>query len=126
MSIVQPLLVLQEEIGSGQIPDEPDINLNPVFDKLEPSNVDLEDVATLSFAFNRRDEETNFDANPLFTVVDHELETPDGVEGPHLTYLKPDSVSFNTDPRLKNMSNQTRQIQEIEEDMSMHSQIPCM
>ncbi|RLU16697.1 hypothetical protein DMN91_010765 [Ooceraea biroi] len=107
--------VSQRETGSGQLPDEPDINLNPVFDKLGPPNVDLEDVATsLSFAFNRRDQESDFSGNPLFIVVDHELATPDGIEGPALTYVKPDTVIFN-DPRL-NITDQSSQ--EMEEDMS--------
>jgi len=111
--------VLQKETGSGQMPDEPDINLNPVFDKLGPPNIDLEDVPILSSAFNRRDQETDFDGNPLFIVVDHELATPDGIEGPMLTYVKPDTVSFKNDPRL----NATDQItQDIEEDSNVQSQ----
>jgi len=102
------------------MPDEPDINLNPVFDKLGPPNIDLEDVPIqLSSAFNRRDQETDFDGNPLFIVVDHELATPDGIEGPMLTYVKPDTVSFKNDPRL----NATDQItQDIEEDSNVQSQ----
>lgn len=92
------LPVPQTENGSGQTPDEPDINLNPVFDKLEPSNTDFEDMES----FDKQTQDSDFDRNPLFVVVDHELATPDGIEGPVPVYVKPDATDLNNS--LSNMT----------------------
>lgn len=99
--IILSYTVPRAEIGSGQTPDEPDINLNPVFDKLGPPNVDLEDMEASFSDFNGQ----NQDAFPLFVVVDHELATPDGVEGPVPVSVKPD-INFDGD-QLSNMANQS-------------------
>lgn len=37
----------------------------------------------------------NFDGNPHFVVIDHELETPDGIEGPVSVSVKPD-INFDS------------------------------
>jgi len=106
--------VPQREAGSGQTPDEPDINLNPVFDRLGPPSIDLEDME----AFNRQSQDpfaTDFDGNPLFVVVDHELETPEGIEGPVPVSVKPDITHFDGNP-LSNVTNETDQ--KIEVDLS--------
>ncbi|KMQ84384.1 alpha-2-macroglobulin-like protein 1 protein, partial [Lasius niger] len=100
------LIVPRAEIGSGQTPDEPDINLNPVFDRLGPPNVDLENMEASFFNGQSQDPFSNFNGNPLFVVVDHELATPDGVEGPVPVSVKPDIVNFDGDP-LSNMTNQS-------------------
>ncbi|KAM0729472.1 Alpha-2-macroglobulin-like protein 1 [Formica fusca] len=102
-------IVPRAEIGSGQTPDEPDINLNPVFDRLGPPNVDLEDMEASFSSFNGQNQDpfpANFDGNPLFVVVDHELATPDGIEGPVPVSVKPDIDSFDGD-QLSNMANQS-------------------
>lgn len=51
---------------------------------------------------------TDFDLNPLFVVVDHELATPEGVEGPVLVSVKPDITHFDVNP-LSNVTNETDQ-----------------
>lgn len=99
-------IVPRAEIGSGQTPDEPDINLNPVFDRLGPPNVDLENMEASFFNGQSQDPFSNFNGNPLFVVVDHELATPDGVEGPVPISVKPDIANFDGDP-LSNMTNQS-------------------
>ncbi|XP_011146903.2 murinoglobulin-1 [Harpegnathos saltator] len=91
--------VPQTEIGSGQTPDEPDINLNPIFDRLEPPSVSLEDIEGSS-VFNKQDQDANFDGNPNFVVVDHELATPDGIEGPTPVYIKPDTTNIDSETPL--------------------------
>lgn len=109
--------VPQREAGSGQTPDEPDINLNPVFDRLGPS-IDLEDMEAPFSTFNRPDQDpfaTDFNGNPLFVVVDHELATPEGVEGPVPVFVKPDITNFDDSP-LSNVTNETDQ--KIEADLS--------
>lgn len=40
------------------------------------------------------DSSSNFFGNPAFVIIDHELESPDGVEGPPPVYVKP-SYNFN-------------------------------
>lgn len=98
------------EVGSGQTPDEPDINLNPVFDRLEPPSINLEDIEEPS-AFSKQDQDTDFDGNPNFVVVDHELATPDGVEGPTPVYVKPDITNIDSElPR--DISNHTASMEE--------------
>ncbi|XP_012231026.1 alpha-2-macroglobulin-like protein 1 isoform X2 [Linepithema humile] len=96
-------IVPQTEAGSGQTPNEPDINLNPVFDRLGPPSVDLDDMEA-SFNKPGQDLSLNYDGNPLFVVVDHELATPDGIEGPVPVSVKPDF----SDPLLDE-TNQTDQ-----------------
>lgn len=58
----------QVDTGSGQSSDDVEISSTPVVDEI-------------------------FD-NPSFVVVDHELETPDGIEGPVPVYVKPSSTNF--------------------------------
>lgn len=84
--------------------------MNPVFDKLGPPNVDLEDMEASFSDFNGQ----NQDAFPLFVVVDHELATPDGVEGPVPVSVKPD-INFNGD-QLSNVANQS--VERIDTDSS--------
>ncbi|XP_011696887.1 PREDICTED: alpha-2-macroglobulin-like protein 1 isoform X2 [Wasmannia auropunctata] len=113
---IEQIIVPQREAGSGQTPDEPDINLNPVFDRLGPPNIDLEDMEAPFATFNRPDQDpfaTDFDGNPLFVVVDHELATPEGVEGPVPVSVKPDIVHFDGNP-LSNAANETDQKLEVE------------
>jgi len=111
----QSVSVPQTEVGSGQTPNEPDINLNPVFDRLGPPSVDLEDMEASFSAFNKPGQDlslTNYDGiHPLFVVVDHELATPDGIEGPVPVSVKPDfGVSLlnetnQTDEKIETDSN---------------------
>jgi len=104
---IQSLSAPQTEAGSGQTPNEPDINLNPVFDRLGPPRVDFEDMQASFSGFNKPGQDlslTNYDGNPLFVVVDHELATPDGIEGPVPVSVKPE---FD-DPLLEK-TNQTDQ-----------------
>lgn len=106
--------VPQKETGSGQIPDEPDINLNPVFDRLGPPSIGDEDLEA-PFSTLRHGQNsfaTDFDLNPLFVVVDHELATPEGVEGPVLVSVKPDITHF--DNPLLNVTNETDQKTEVD------------
>lgn len=112
--------VPQREAGSGQTPDEPDINLNPVFDRLGPPvlEIDFEDMEAPFSTLIRQGQNpfaTDFDGNPLFVVVDHELATPEGVEGPMSVSVKPDIIHFDGDP-LSNVTNETDQ--KIETDLS--------
>jgi len=110
--------VPQREAGSGQTPDEPDINLNPVFDRLGPPSIDLEDMEAPFLTFNRQGQDpfaTDFDRNPLFIVVDHELATPEGIEGPVPVSVKPSIIYFDDNP-LSNMTNETDQ--KIEMDLN--------
>lgn len=77
-----------------------------MFDRLGPLSVDLEDMEASLSAFNKPGQDlslTNYDGNPLFVVVDHELATPDGIEGPVPVSVKPDF-----DPLL-NEANRTDQ-----------------
>ncbi|XP_020295682.1 alpha-2-macroglobulin-like protein 1 isoform X2 [Pseudomyrmex gracilis] len=102
--------VSQTESGSGQIPDEPDINLNPVFDRLGPPNIDFEDME-MSAKQNQDSFPANFDGNPHFVVIDdHELETPDGIEGPVSVSVKPD-INFDSvqekEANINNAQSQT-------------------
>lgn len=80
-----------------------------MFDRLGPPNVDLEDMEASFSSFNGQNQDpfpANFDGNPLFVVVDHELATPDGIEGPVPVSVKPDIDSFDGD-QLSNMANQS-------------------
>lgn len=56
--------------------------------------MNLEDIEGPS-AFNKQDEDTDFDGNPNFVVVDHELATPEGVEGPTPVFVKPDTTDID-------------------------------
>ncbi|XP_077262894.1 alpha-2-macroglobulin-like protein 1 [Temnothorax americanus] len=117
-------IVPQREAGSGQAPDEPDINLNPVFDKLGPPSIDLEDMEAPFSTLIRQGQNsfgTDFDGNPLFVVVDHELATPEGVEGPVPVSVKPDITHFDDYPLL-NVTNETEQ--KIEVDLSNAQILP--
>ncbi|KAL0109694.1 hypothetical protein PUN28_014611 [Cardiocondyla obscurior] len=117
-------IVPQRESGSGQTPDEPDINLNPVFDKLGPPSIDLEDMEVPFSTFPRHEQNpfaTDFDRNPLFVVVDHELATPEGVEGPVPVSVKPDITHFDSNP-LSNLTNETDQ--KIEADLRDTQMLP--
>ncbi|XP_011636564.2 murinoglobulin-1-like [Pogonomyrmex barbatus] len=110
-------IVPQREAGSGQTPDEPDINLNPVFDRLGPPNIDLEDMEVPFSTFNKPSQDpfaTDFEGNPHFVVVDHELATPEGIEGPVPVSVKPDIAYFDAYPL--NVTNETDQ--KIEADLS--------
>lgn len=73
--------------------------------------MDLEDTEASPAALNK---DPDFEGNPSFVVVDHELATPDGVEGPSPIYVKP-PVNFdgNGEP-LPDATNRT--IQTIEAD----------
>ncbi|XP_018342836.1 PREDICTED: alpha-2-macroglobulin-like protein 1 isoform X2 [Trachymyrmex septentrionalis] len=116
--------VPQREAGSGQTPDEPDINLNPVFDRLGPPSIDLEDMEAPFLTFNRQGQDpfaTDFDRNPLFVVVDHELATPEGIEGPVPVSVKPGIIHFDDNP-LSNMTNETDQ--KIEVDLNNNETLP--
>ncbi|XP_011171215.1 alpha-2-macroglobulin-like protein 1 isoform X3 [Solenopsis invicta] len=115
-------IVPQREAGSGQTPDEPDINLNPVFDRLGP-RIDLEDMEAPFSTLIKQSQDpfaTDFDGNPLFVVVDHELATPEGVEGPVSVSVKPDITHFDGD--LSNVTNETDQ--KIEVDLSNVQTLP--
>ncbi|KAG5321098.1 A2ML1 protein, partial [Pseudoatta argentina] len=117
-------IVPQREAGSGQTPDEPDINLNPVFDRLGPPSIDLEDMEAPFLTFNRQGQDpfaTDFDRNPLFVVVDHELATPEGIEGPVPVSVKPGIIHFDDNP-LSNMTNETNQ--KIETDLNNNETLP--
>ncbi|KAG5319082.1 A2ML1 protein, partial [Acromyrmex heyeri] len=117
-------IVPQREAGSGQTPDEPDINLNPVFDRLGPPSIDLEDMEAPFLTFNRQGQDpfaTDFDRNPLFVVVDHELATPEGIEGPVPVSVKPGIIHFDDNP-LSNMTNETDQ--KIETDLNNNETLP--
>lgn len=57
------------DTGSGQTPDDLEINSTPVVDEV-------------------------FD-NPSFVSVDHDLETPEGIEGPVLVYVRPSITNSN-------------------------------
>ncbi|KAL2717509.1 murinoglobulin-1-like [Vespula squamosa] len=59
----------QVDTGSGQTPDDLEINSTPVVDEI-------------------------FD-NPSFVSVDHDLETPEGIEGPVLVYVRPSGTNLN-------------------------------
>ncbi|XP_047344508.1 alpha-2-macroglobulin-like protein 1 [Vespa velutina] len=59
----------QGDTGSGQTPDDSEINSTPVVDEI-------------------------FD-NPSFVSVDHDLETPEGIEGPVLVYVRPSITNLN-------------------------------
>lgn len=59
--------------------------------------------------FNKQDQEADFDGNPNFVVVDHELATPDGVEGPTPVYVKPDDTANLDDESLLGTTNRTAQ-----------------
>lgn len=88
-----------------------------MFDRLGPPNVDLEDMEASFSAFNGQNQDpfpANFDGNPLFVVVDHELATPDGVEGPVPVSVKPD-INFDGD-QLSNVTNQSAE--RIDTDLS--------
>lgn len=114
----------QREAGSGQTPDEPDINLNPVFDRLGPPSIDLEDMEAPFSTLIRQGQNpfaTDFDGNPLFVVVDHELATPEGIEGPVSVSVKPDITYFDGNP----LSNVTSETDQKIEDLS-NVQTLCM
>ncbi|KAI4503310.1 hypothetical protein M0802_001532 [Mischocyttarus mexicanus] len=59
----------QVDTGSGQIPDDSEINSTPIVDEV-------------------------FD-NPSFVSIDHELDTPEGIEGPVLVYVRPNPFNGN-------------------------------
>ncbi|KAG7202424.1 hypothetical protein KM043_018735 [Ampulex compressa] len=84
---------LQVESGSGQTPDEPDINLNPVFDRMEPNAEVTKKPEDTFIASDKETEESSLDVNPHFVQVTYELETPDGIEGPVTVHVRPDTVS---------------------------------
>ncbi|XP_011874735.1 PREDICTED: alpha-2-macroglobulin-like protein 1 isoform X2 [Vollenhovia emeryi] len=110
-------IVPQREAGSGQTPDEPDINLNPVFDRLGPPSIDLDDMEAPFSTLIRQEQNpfaTDFDGNPLFVVVEHELATPEGVEGPVPVSVKPDITHFDSNP----LSTTNETDQKIEADLS--------
>ncbi|XP_012532021.1 alpha-2-macroglobulin-like protein 1 [Monomorium pharaonis] len=113
-------IVPQREAGSGQTPDEPDINLNPVFDRLGP-RIDFDDMEAPFSTLVKQDQDplaTDFEnGNPLFVVVDHELATPEGVEGPVPVSVKPDITHF-VDPS----TNETDQ--KIEMDLNNVQTLP--
>lgn len=75
----------QMESGSGLIPDEPDTNLHVNFDKVDRP-VEIGETPSA-----KSTENPNYEVNPSFVVVNHELETPDGMEGPVPVYVKPET-----------------------------------
>lgn len=87
-----------------------------MFDRLGPY-IDLEDMETTLNKQGQNSFSTNFDGNPLFVIVDHELATPEGVEGPVPVSVKPDSTHFDDYPLSSNVTdNETDQ--KIEADLS--------
>ncbi|XP_076621496.1 alpha-2-macroglobulin-P isoform X2 [Colletes latitarsis] len=82
----------QVESGSGlMMPDEPDTNHNPNFDTNIGTPDNTENPST------KETEDTDTPGNPSFVIVNHELETPEGVEGPVPVYAKPDTFDYKTE-----------------------------
>lgn len=82
-----------------------------MFDRLGPPSIDLEDMEAPFSTLIKQGQNpfaTDFDGNPLFVVVDHELATPEGVEGPVPVSVKPDIIHFDSNP-LSNVTNETDQ-----------------
>ncbi|XP_066592787.1 alpha-2-macroglobulin-like protein 1 isoform X2 [Prorops nasuta] len=86
--LVDPSEDLLVDLGSGQSPKEHDMNLNPIFVKLDTGTNTPDGFEKLPPS--KATDEPAF-GNPEFVIVDHELETPDGVEGPPPVYANPDS-----------------------------------
>ncbi|XP_076171368.1 murinoglobulin-1 [Ptiloglossa arizonensis] len=63
---------------------------------VDNTNGTLDDTENPSTVLAEETDDSVFPGNPSFTVVDHELETPEGVEGPLLVYVKPDTYDYKT------------------------------
>lgn len=101
------LVPLEIDIGSGEGAEELDIGSNSssvmIIDfsdglnkKHEPEIIDDRDLEIANGILKPIDNMNNENngLNPSFVLVDHELEVPDGIEGPKEVYVTPDNPSF--------------------------------
>ncbi|KZC12116.1 Murinoglobulin-1, partial [Dufourea novaeangliae] len=87
----------QVESGSGLTPDESDGNRNLSFDTVDANVGTSDNIENPSTVFAKEIEDSEFSGNPFFVVVSHELETPEGVEGPVPVYVKPDTFDYKAE-----------------------------
>ncbi|KAI4492500.1 hypothetical protein M0804_002291 [Polistes exclamans] len=71
----------QVDTGSGQAPDDSEMNSTPIVDEI-------------------------FD-NPSFVSIDHELDTPEGIEGPVLVYVRPSITNLQENASFDEIDNKT-------------------
>nr|XP_031846680.1 murinoglobulin-1-like [Nomia melanderi] len=93
-SIVNHSNTPQVESGSGLTPDELDENRNINFGGADLSVKALGTGENPSTIFVKEIEDSEMPGNPSFVVVSHELETPEGVEGPVPVYVKPEKSDY--------------------------------
>nr|XP_033328709.1 alpha-2-macroglobulin-P-like isoform X1 [Megalopta genalis]XP_033328710.1 alpha-2-macroglobulin-P-like isoform X2 [Megalopta genalis] len=93
-TIFNPSNILQVESGSGLTPDEPDRSRTFSFDNVDLNTGMLSNIENPSTVPVKETEDFEVPGNPSFVVVSHELETPEGVEGPIPVYTKSDAVDY--------------------------------
>lgn len=79
--------------------------------------MNLEDIEKLS-VFNKQDQDADFGGNPNFVVVEHELATPDGIEGPTPIYVKPEITNIDNES-LQDTINRTVLTEEANSSKSL-------
>lgn len=93
----QVLLAPQVESGSGLTPDEPDTCRESHSDNSDSDVGTSGNADNPSTVLTNETEDAEFPPNPSFVVINHEMETPEGIEGPMLVYVNPTAFDYKTE-----------------------------
>ncbi|XP_076671615.1 pregnancy zone protein isoform X2 [Andrena cerasifolii] len=87
----------QVESGSGLTPDEPDTCRKSHFDNSDSDVGTSGNADNPSAVLTNETDDAEFPPNPSFVVINHEMETPQGIEGPMLVYVNPTAFDYKTE-----------------------------